>query len=247
MFLTRSLYFTRLSSRMLQDCTYVVQVKCIQTLCEGRKCDWWQTPYLVHGNSKARKDQKNYLLTISLCITRTNAILNDSWPSTDTSWWEVRPAITYYICYFLWLCSPARVMTSFTRFLDHTQRRATVGMTPMDEWSARRRDLYLTTHNTHKNPCPRWDSNPRSQQASGRRHPPYTARPLEPAVKCIYRYVYLVYCKQHSLLHVSANCCGCNRWLFIKHYIYVSVYALVCSISYINLSAVCVQHKVLVK
>ena len=35
------------------------------------------------------------------------------------------------------------------RFLDHTQRRTTVGRTPLDEQSARRRDLYLTTHNTH--------------------------------------------------------------------------------------------------
>ena len=34
-------------------------------------------------------------------------------------------------------------------FLDHTQWRTTVGRTPLDEWSARRRDLYLTTHNTH--------------------------------------------------------------------------------------------------
>ena len=43
-----------------------------------------------------------------------------------------------------------RVMAfSFLRFLDHTQRRITVGRTPLDEWSARRRDLYLTTHNTH--------------------------------------------------------------------------------------------------
>ena len=32
---------------------------------------------------------------------------------------------------------------------NHTQRRATFGRTPMNEWSARRRDLYLTTHNTH--------------------------------------------------------------------------------------------------
>ena len=37
----------------------------------------------------------------------------------------------------------------FSRFLDHTQRRVTVGRTPLDEWSIRRRDLYLTTHNTH--------------------------------------------------------------------------------------------------
>jgi len=34
-------------------------------------------------------------------------------------------------------------------FLDHTQRHTTNGRTPLDEWSARRRDLYLTTHNTH--------------------------------------------------------------------------------------------------
>ena len=34
-------------------------------------------------------------------------------------------------------------------FLDHTQRRSTVGRTPLDELSARRRDLYLTTHNNH--------------------------------------------------------------------------------------------------
>ena len=34
-------------------------------------------------------------------------------------------------------------------FLDHTQQHSTVGRTPLDEWSARRRDLYLTTHDTH--------------------------------------------------------------------------------------------------
>ena len=33
--------------------------------------------------------------------------------------------------------------------LDHTQR-TTVGRTPLDKWSARCRDLYLTTHNTHR-------------------------------------------------------------------------------------------------
>ena len=40
--------------------------------------------------------------------------------------------------------------TSLTTFLDDTQRSTTVGRTPLDEWSARCRDLYLTTHNTHK-------------------------------------------------------------------------------------------------
>jgi len=40
--------------------------------------------------------------------------------------------------------------SAFTRFLDHTQRRTTIGRNPLDKWSARRRDLYLATHNTHK-------------------------------------------------------------------------------------------------
>jgi hypothetical protein len=37
----------------------------------------------------------------------------------------------------------------FFMLLDHTQRRTKVGRTPLDERSARRRDLYLTTHDTH--------------------------------------------------------------------------------------------------
>jgi hypothetical protein len=38
-----------------------------------------------------------------------------------------------------------------SRFNGHTHlRHTTVGRTPLDEGSARRRDLYLTTHNTYK-------------------------------------------------------------------------------------------------
>jgi hypothetical protein len=37
----------------------------------------------------------------------------------------------------------------FSRLHDHTQTHTTVGRTPLDEGSARHRDLYLTTHNTH--------------------------------------------------------------------------------------------------
>jgi hypothetical protein len=47
--------------------------------------------------------------------------------------------------------STAFSLLVFSRFLDHTQRRTTVGTTPLDEWSIRRRDLYLTTHNTQTN------------------------------------------------------------------------------------------------
>jgi hypothetical protein len=68
--------------------------------------------------------------------------------------------IHWIIIFFIWRDSSppphwARVF-SFTRFLYHIQRRTTVGMTPLDEWSACRRDPYLTTHNTHN----RQTSNP---------------------------------------------------------------------------------------
>jgi len=60
-----------------------------------------------------------------------------------------KDACIAYLFYF-WRKSPqwARA-SSFTRFLDHTQRRTTIGRAPLSERSARRRDLYLTTHNTH--------------------------------------------------------------------------------------------------
>jgi hypothetical protein len=57
---------------------------------------------------------------------------------------------------------------------------------PLDEWSALRRDLHLTAHNTHnrQTSMPRWDSNPQSQLASGRSPTPWTARPL--GLTCIW-------------------------------------------------------------
>jgi hypothetical protein len=60
---------------------------------------------------------------------------------------------TKYIIYMLLLLllsgiyNPLWVWaSSFLRFRDHTQGHDTVGRTPLYEWSARRRDLYLTTH-----------------------------------------------------------------------------------------------------
>ena len=54
-----------------------------------------------------------------------------------------------FVCYFGAKAPQWAMASSFTRFLDHPQRHITVGRTPLDEGSARRRDLYLTTHNTH--------------------------------------------------------------------------------------------------
>jgi len=72
-----------------------------------------------------------------ICFSCTSSLCNAAQINTDTF-------------FFLWRCDPTWVMaSSFLRFLDHAQRCTTVGMTPLDEWLARRRDLYLTTHNTH--------------------------------------------------------------------------------------------------
>jgi len=56
----------------------------------------------------------------------------------------------FILLFFLWCCDPTWfTASSFTRFLDHTQLDTTVDRTPLDEWSASRRDLYLTTYNSH--------------------------------------------------------------------------------------------------
>jgi hypothetical protein len=76
-------------------------------------------------------------------------------------------------------------------FLDHTKRRTIVGRTPLDEWSARRRDLYLTTHNTQNRQISMPPLGFEPTFSAGERPQTYgldratygkTARPLGPAV-----------------------------------------------------------------
>jgi hypothetical protein len=53
--------------------------------------------------------------------------------------------------FFPWCTSPQWAgASSLPRLQDHTHTHTTFGKTPLDEWSARRRDLYLTTYITHK-------------------------------------------------------------------------------------------------
>jgi hypothetical protein len=62
---------------------------------------------------------------------------------------------------------------------SHTARYTTLGRASRSEWSARRRFLYLSTHNTHsKHACLRRDSKPQSQLASSRKPAHYAAWPL---------------------------------------------------------------------
>ena len=67
----------------------------------------------------------------------------------ETSWGEENFTVIF-LSLFLALQPPQWARASlFSSFLDHTQRRTTVSRTPLDEWSARRSNLYLTTHKTH--------------------------------------------------------------------------------------------------
>ena len=66
------------------------------------------------------------------------------WPAESFSPGTTQPIVgVYFTALYRALAS------SRTRLLDHTQRHVTVGRSPLNEWSVHRRDLYLTTHNTH--------------------------------------------------------------------------------------------------
>jgi hypothetical protein len=96
---------------------------------------------------RGERQTVNQIVTFAHCSTNGRKKLIDR---CDTKYAYMYIYICIYIFYFLWLCDPTRVtVSSFLRFLDHTQRRTTFGRTPLDEWSAHLRDLYLTTHNTH--------------------------------------------------------------------------------------------------
>jgi len=110
--------------------------------------------YLLHT-----KDSPLTLYTITLLTWFSRRAQSGTWPSFEKRVWFTESHIvfvTYFyllfyfiIIFYFWRNSPQWAMVSFLRFLDHTQRRITAGRTSLDEWSARRRDLYLTTHNTH--------------------------------------------------------------------------------------------------
>jgi hypothetical protein len=154
--------------------------------------------------------------------------------------------------FFLWRCNPTRVMTSsFLRFLDHTQRRTTVGMTPLDGWSARRRTSAWqhTTFTTDRHPCLRWDFEPTI--SAGERPQKYALDRAATGTGCVWlynfiilRYIYLSYKTRRGWLALKKTCSmfwtikdlmcclknmqvglrGCNG-LYLYFYLYLSIYS----------------------
>ena len=98
-------------------------------------------------------------LKFNIVISCLSALCQDNDKCHSGEFWVTSRSCTFSaplthvhcftVCF--WRDSPhwARA-SSFTRFLDYIQWRTTVGRTPLDEWSAHCRDLYLTKRNTHK-------------------------------------------------------------------------------------------------
>jgi hypothetical protein len=77
----------------------------------------------------------------------------------------------YYLLllYFLWLWAHHGLWPPRSWGFLITQWRATALLWTSDQLVAETSNWQHTTHTTYKHPCPRWYSNPRSQQASDRR------------------------------------------------------------------------------
>ena len=90
---------------------------------------------------------------------------------------------------------------SFTVKLMYTS----LGRSPLDEQSARRRNFYLATHNTQKRQTSmaQRDSNPQSQDASGHKPMSSTARPPGSAYLCLLSLIRLQVTKSWWLLEYN--------------------------------------------
>jgi len=96
---------------------------------------------LAHSHFVAQKLFKILSCPIWLCITSLSS-------------YNTKPKQTKYADIPLplptWRCGPIWTMAcAVLKFLDPAQWRTTFGRTPLDEWSACRRGLYLATHNIY--------------------------------------------------------------------------------------------------
>jgi hypothetical protein len=75
-----------------------------------------------------------------------------------------------FLIFFSWFDSPRGSRPPHCRGFEITFRHTTVGRTPLDEWSARPKNLWQhTTLTRDRHPCLRRDSKPQSQKAISRR------------------------------------------------------------------------------
>jgi hypothetical protein len=140
--------------------------------CNYRICDnvWQQVPFpAANQPDKHMRACVFWMLEVGLISRR--------WKQTHYE--KPFSTVKYIVGSFVVLPSSTYLFTVGVEVvclfsLNHTQTHTTVGRTPLDEGSACRRYLYLTTQTLtrDKHPYAGRDSNPRSQQALGRRPKP---------------------------------------------------------------------------
>jgi hypothetical protein len=103
-------------------------------------------PTLVHFNMKETADSNGqYAVPCAVWWRDGQSILNWNLMGIHNRW--KTGYNSFYFSFGPTAPSGPGPTPPFTKFLDHTQRRTTISMTPLDEWSARLRDVYLTAHN----------------------------------------------------------------------------------------------------
>jgi hypothetical protein len=121
-----------------------------------------------------------YLLTLVTCSHCTASVRNDRVRSIGAMILTVKTEVVCIVC-FHGFRAPSGSGPPHYRVFTITLRLTTLGRTPLDNWSAHRRETQQSKDTAIQ--CSRRDPNPQSQQASGRRPPPSTVQPLESAEK----------------------------------------------------------------
>ena len=142
-------------------------------------CDWCPQlqPDTCMSTGTGRSSRIGQIITnnlnINICLDSNTRL--KAYPVQRISNCHLQPRMLFF--FFLLLAQQPPVgqgLLIHEVSRSHTQWRTTVGWTALDEGSACRRDLLLATHNNpnRQTSMRRWDSNPQSQQESGRRHTP---------------------------------------------------------------------------
>ena len=117
--------------------------------------------YDIAQNDKMTKDNEGkiaydclFTVTVLYLFGRTkrnNKVLHRRKMASRDGFEHTHPQVRHISTdYFHSATAPSGPGPLHFRRFTITLRHATLGRTPLDEWSARRRDLYLVTHNAHK-------------------------------------------------------------------------------------------------
>jgi hypothetical protein len=98
---------------------------------------------LLHSSERRWWQNQGAVYTVCLSVRDSSNVSYSRADGSNSSW------VTLLLLLLAFTTLLRVLASTFLRFRDHTDGHTTVGRTPLDEWSARRRDFYLTKHNTY--------------------------------------------------------------------------------------------------